>query len=104
MELERQLSHTASRALLAIIVLITTVCQESVQEVTSVQKRPRNPFLVGLEHLIPINEQQIHQTVYHAQPVQIVLKEVLMIGEDTYVLLDIIAQMLDLHNHLFFAL
>ena len=102
--LARELSHTANHALLAIIVSIMTVYQESVLEATSVLKRLRNPFHVGLVHIILTNEQLTQLTVYHAQLVQIVLKEVLMIGRDTYVLLDIIAQLLDLHSHLLFAL
>ena len=83
--LARELSHTANHALLAIIVSIMTVYQESVLEATSVLKRLRNPFHVGLVHIILTNEQLTQLTVYHAQLVQIVLKEVLMIGRDTYV-------------------
>jgi hypothetical protein len=72
--LARELSHTANHALLAIIVSIMTVYQESVLEATSVLKRLRNPFHVGLVHIILTNEQLTQLTVYHAQLVQYVLE------------------------------
>jgi hypothetical protein len=74
--LARELLHTANHVPLVIIVLITTVYQESVPEVTSVQRRLRNPFHVGLEHITRTNEQLTQLTVLNAQQVQIVMKEV----------------------------
>jgi len=74
--LAQELLHTANHVPLVIIVLITTVYQESVPEVTSVQRRPRNPFHVGLEHTTRTNEQLTQLTVLNAQQEQTVMKEV----------------------------